>query len=155
MKKLQKFDEFKVNEYYNPALHQAMNISRKLYSKPGFKKFLDIMSILDDIIHLDFKNLRNTYKNKEGYRKIADTIGELGMAAKALTGEDGSSELSLFYDIQKYGIDVNGILDCLEDESVKRYLDSDRRGKARLEKLQDTIDLLKRYRDWNEGKLLM
>jgi hypothetical protein len=74
MKKLQKFDEFRVNEYYDPAKHKALNMARETFKKPGFKKFLHVMSILDDIVHLDFKNLRNTFKNKEGYQKISDAM---------------------------------------------------------------------------------
>jgi len=155
MKRLQKFDDFSINEYYDPNKHKALNLSREIFKKPGVKKFLHIMSILDDIVHLDFKNIRNTYKNKEGYQKISDAIAELGLAVKALDGEDGSTELTLFYDIQKYGIDVDGILDCLEDESVKKYLEGDKRGKAKLDQFQNTIDLLKRYRDWNNGELKM
>jgi len=148
------FSDYMMNEEYDPKKHDAFNIVRNLHSSSGTKKFLHIMSLLDDLVHLDFKNIRNTYKNRAGYDKVSDMVGELTLAMQVLKEEGDRAEFALFYDMQRYEIDVDKILDTLEDEGVKKYLDSDVRGRKRIvEDNAELIALLKRYRKWLGGKL--
>jgi len=149
MKRLLLFEDYDIKK------HNAHNIMRKMNDSPKTKNFLKILSLLDDVVHLDFKNIRNTFKNKEGFRKTSDLFVELSIAFQVLKDEsEDRPEFAIFYDIQKYQIDVDLILDYLEDENVKAYLSSDIRGQRRLtKKFADVIEFLKKYQNWKNGTL--
>lgn len=153
MNNLMNFDQYSVNEEYDKNKHAAFDVMRKMHNSKGIQKFLHVMSLLDDFVHLDFKNIRNTYKNRAGYDKISDIVGELAIAMQVMKNEENRPEFALFYDMQKYKIDVNKILDALEDEGVKKYLETDARGRRRIvEDNADLIALLRRYKRWLSGE---
>lgn len=140
----------KTFEEYKPEIHAGINVIRDLNKSKFIKKALYIMSLIDDFVHLDFKNIKNTFKNKEGFRKLSDMLAELSGVIFILEQSKNSSELELFYDMEEYGIDAKAIMDCLNDESVKKYLAIDKRADRALYegKFKKAIDFLKRYSEW-------
>lgn len=141
----------KLFEEYDAKVHNALDMTRKAMNTKTSKNIMHVLSLLDDLIHLDFKNIKNTFRNKEGYRKGSDMFTELSIAISALKKEEGRPELALFYDMKRYGINVDKIINLLNDNDVKRYLEKDRRGSRRLDSLKDTIDLLKRFKRWKDA----
>jgi hypothetical protein len=138
----------KLYEDYDPNIHRAINMTKKSMSSNTSKKILHIISVIDDIIHLDFKNIKNSFKNKEGFRKTANLMMELGFVVKALEADKDRSELGLFYDLNNYEIDVDLILDYLKDENVIDYLKNDKRASTRMNKYNDAIKFLKKFKEW-------
>ena len=146
----------KLFEEYDPKIHQGINMTRKLFKNKTVNKILDIISIIDDIVHLDFKNIKNTFKNKEGYKKASELAGELGLTLMAMGKEDKNrEEMDLFYDIRKYGLNVDMMINYLDDEEVIKYLDNDRRYKKRLDEYSEAINFLRKYKEWENGNKKM
>ena len=137
-----------------------IDITRKLFKKKGYKKFVKVLSLIGDLVHLDFRSIKNVIKNKEGVDKGVKLATEIGLLLQVLKNEDipwydydPNLEPELFDDIEQYGIDVNLILNTLEDPIFKTYLENDKRFKKGLEgKYKGIIELLKRFRDWKTGR---
>ena len=145
----------KLFEEYDSNIHKGINATRKLFKNKTVNKILDIISIIDDIIHLDFKNIKNTFKNREGYEKASELAAELGLTLMAMGKEDDRTEIDLFYDIRKYGLNVDMMINYLDDEEVIKYLDNDRRYKKRLDEYSEAINFLRKYKEWENGNKKM
>jgi len=131
--------------------HQIINVTRKFFNKKTVNKIMNIISIIDDLVHLDFKNIKNTFKNKDGYEKSSKLASELGILLSIMKDEgDDKDEMELFYDIRKYGFDVDMIINYLEDENVIKYLEIDKRLSKKLDEYKKGIDFLKKYKNWND-----
>jgi len=132
-------------------LQNTIKLTRKVFNSNTFQKFNKFMSILDDIAHLDIKNIRNTINNKDGFNKCLNLFVELTLVYMVLK-DNTDSELSIFYHMQEYEIDVDKILNLLEDPQVIKYLDDDLRAKKRMNnKFTESIEFLKRYKNWKYG----
>jgi hypothetical protein len=63
MKKILEFDKF-LNEYYDPSLHRSVNLSKKIINSRILRSISYALSILVDIIHFDYKSLKNTFNRQ-------------------------------------------------------------------------------------------
>jgi hypothetical protein len=145
MKNLILFEEY---TYQN---HKAVKLHHKMRSSKTLKKIMKTLSLIDDLVHFDFKNIKNTLKNKIGFGKASEMISELSMLVSIMKNENDFNELDLFYDIRRYGFDVDMILNYLDDEDVKKYIDSDKRFKKVLDgKYFESIEFLRKYKKWND-----
>jgi len=145
----------KLFEEYDRKLDLAIKKSKDIMGTKAAKRVIKIVSIIDDLVHLDFKNIKNSFKNKEGFQKTSDLLIELGYVVNALKpvgGVAGENELEasllLFYTLKNYNIDIDMILNYLENEDVINYLKSDKRASKRVDKFEDAINFLKKYKNW-------
>jgi len=139
----------KLYEEYDPKKHQIINVTRNFFNKKSVNRIMNIISIIDDLVHLDFKNIKNTFKNKDGYEKASKLASELGILLTIMKDE-GNDEMDLFYNIRRYGFDVDMIINYLEDENVIKYLSIDKRLAKKLDEYKEGIDFLKKYKIWND-----
>ena len=146
MKHLKKF------EAYSEQTDKELGMMSKLIDNGFVKSTAKILSILDDIIHLDFDLLPGhvTKKGKITRNKFKNLMITLGYMKHVLK-RDGEISIE---DMQHYGIDsVN--LDFLEDEDVKEYLIKDEKFNKRLfdkgGSYYDLVKLLQDFRNWENN----
>lgn len=144
-------NHLKLFEEYKEDVHKVINMHRDARKSPTYKKIVNILSFIDDILHLDFKNIKNTYKNRKGYEITRELGGELVDVLTIMKKDPREQEVGYFYDFDRYGVNAKLILDYLEDEDFKKYIDIDRRGFKSIEKYNDTIQLLRNYMEWKNG----
>lgn len=142
MKHLRTFEKFDIN------LKKVVDINRSIMKNKSVTKLLKGITLLDDLIHLEFKNIGNLLHNKSGYKKIYDLSSELGVMKMILN--NSKDEEVTYQDMIKYGVDENVIL-YLNDEDVKEYLKYDKRETKILdEEMKSIIDYFKGFADWKK-----
>ena len=127
----------KTFENYDPKLHKSINGLRDLNNTNFMKNLYRITSIIDDIFHFDFNNIK--INNTEGFRKASKLFTEIGLL-KAIYKRDNDVTKD---DLIKYDFDIDEIFSLVEDPEVINYFDQDTRGKKRYDELIYLLDLLK------------
>lgn len=145
---LMSFDEFNLNEN-----DKYLKIKKLMNSKTN-RFFMKLISILDDLVHFDFSNIKRTLKNKEIFNRILDATIELSYVIGILKKEKITREEDIFKILYENKINSKRLLYCLERPDIKEYIDKDNRLKKRLEKNKDTIELVKRYENWKKDSKL-
>ncbi len=126
-----------VNEY-NDNFKNKIDIYKKFQPSKLHHGMQRVVSVVDDILHLDFASLVHSFENREGFKKVVNLLSELSYLKMATDEEDFED-----IDIVKYDIDISLIIELLEDSDVKRYLTVDKKVVKRMEKYEELINWLK------------
>lgn len=132
------------NESYNKNTHKAIALIRNLSKTKIFNKISKFLSIIDDLKRWDFKALKHSLKNKEGFKKLSELYSELKLIKEL---KDKDEDLT-FQDLYRYGFDSKKILSLLEDEDVVEYFKHDLNIKNKVDELDYLIDFVKEYDEY-------
>jgi hypothetical protein len=125
-------------------------------------------SVIDNIIHFDFKLIPYEFNNRETFNKITTLIIELSKIKTIIAGikkiktpemeaefsNDNPVKEINFEDFEYYGID-HKIADILEDEEVLEYLMNDPKLARRLQSMDELVQIFEDYKEWyleNKGE---
>lgn len=145
----------KTFEEYDTKLHKALISSRAISKSKLVMSILTILSIIDDVLHMDIRNIKNTFKNRDGYKKAYALSSELSALIYIMKMSTGNRQ-DLFYDVRRYGFDVDMILRYLKDDDFISYVENDRRFKSELGKYDEVLSFLEDYREWeNRNKRII
>jgi len=145
---------------YDEALGRHINVVRKMSPSEG--KLPKIMSLIHDLVNLDFKAAKHSITNKEGFIKISYLFRELNLiglilnrinnnackGGNCLRGLDITDlKKPSFNELVEYGFDVDKIIKYLEDPDVLEYLENDAKLRFRMGELDSIIMFLEELKD--------
>ena len=115
-------------------------MTRKFSKSKFFHITGKILSIIDDLIHLNLGAAIHSFKNETGFNKLKLLFSELGLLKKLYLDDDTLT----YQDLKDYEFDPN-LIDILDDPDVIEYMNHDNRVKKSLDKIKNLIDFLKDY----------
>ena len=148
---------------YDPVIGKTINTLRK-FNTSG--KLAKVLSLIHDLVNLDFDAAKQSITNKEGFNKISYVLRELGLIGMILdrinnTACKGGSCLRglditdlkkpRFNELVEYGFDVDKIIEYLNDEDVLEYLNHDVKLRVRMSELDSIVSFLEELKAQYDG----
>ena len=137
----------KLFEEYDKTIHLGVGLSKKVSNSKIGKWISKWGSVLDDIVHFDFKLIPYQFKNREAFNNCEKVINEIGIIQLIYQESEKKGIDVTFEDLKKYEVDPE-TAKLLNDEGVQEYFSKDKKLRLRMDKLNEFVEILKDYENW-------
>lgn len=135
-----KFTKEQIEKHRNVIIFLKKIKNNKIYNKLTY-----FISILDDLIHLDFKSIKGNHIFKEYIDVNSSTILQICYIYENL---QYSSDVSVEYylnSLEDIGIDLKKISDILKDDEFLEFLTYDTRFAEVFLSMDETLSIIEDY----------